>query len=242
MSKTDAIAAADRALLAPLEAALDHRFADAGLLLRALTHPSLFQQRQSRNGEAYERLEFLGDRVLGLVVAELLYRAFPAEEEGALAKRFAVLTQREALALVAGRIELARFLRMSPGEEEGGGRENPTLLADACEAVIGALYLDAGLEAARRFIAARWQSLIAADLQPPQDAKTALQEWAQGRGLPLPAYRLVATEGPPHEPRFTVAVTVEGHGEASGQGGSKRSAERRAATALLARLTGSAGA
>ena len=128
----------------------------------------------------YERLEFLGDRVLGLVVADMLFQKFPGDNEGALARRHTALVRREALALVAHHIDLGSYLRLSRGEEDAGGRSNPSLLADCCEAVIGALYLDGGLEAAARFIHRRWQVLLSGEHAPPKDAKSALQEWVQG--------------------------------------------------------------
>ncbi|HLB80092.1 MAG TPA: ribonuclease III domain-containing protein, partial [Dongiaceae bacterium] len=143
--------------------ALGYRFERPALLAQALTHPSVAPARGRRPGAAapgYERLEFLGDRVLGLVVAELLYRAFPGESEGALAQRLAALVRRDSLARVAGAVGLAPHLALSRGEAEGGGRDNPSLLADACEAVIGALYLDGGLAPAARFIGRYWRPLM----------------------------------------------------------------------------------
>lgn len=220
-----------------LAAKLDHRFERPDLLAQALTHPSAAAppggRRRGRLSDRYERLEFLGDRVLGLVVADLLFHRFPDESEGALAKRLAVLVQRASLARVALTIDLGRHLVLSRGEDEAGGRANPGLLADACEAVIAALYLDGGMPAAARFIERQWLPLIEADLRPPQDAKTELQEWAQGVGLPLPVYETVKTEGPAHEPLFLVEVRVRGRPAASASGRSKRAAERAAAASLL---------
>ncbi len=217
---------------------LGHRFADPDLLQQALTHPSTFGAAAGRrHGASYERLEFLGDRVLGLVVADMLYRSFPGESEGPLARRLAELARKEAIARVAESIDLGRHLVLSRGEEDGGGRQNPSLLADACEAVIGALYLDGGLEAARVFIEREWQPLLEENTRPPKDAKTALQEWAQGSGLPLPSYRIVASEGPPHDPVFEVEVEVAGRPPVTGSGRSRRAAEQAAASALLADVT-----
>ncbi|MFO1057791.1 MAG: ribonuclease III [Dongiaceae bacterium] len=217
----------------PLETALGHAFADPGLLIQALTHPSI-----GRGGPAggYERLEFLGDRVLGLVVADLLYRGFPDATEGALARRFAQLVRRESLARVAAAIDLAPHIRLSRGEAESGGRDNAGLLADCCEAVIGALWLDGGLEAAAPLIQRFWVPMIAEAATPPQDARTALQDWAQARALPLPSYRTVGESGPPHDPTFVVAVAVEGQPPAEGTARSKRAAATAAAAAMLARL------
>ena len=224
---------------ATLSEALGHRFAQPDLLRRALTHPSAIgtgARQRDRGQDDYERLEFLGDRVLGLIIADLLFHRFPDESEGALAKRFAMLVRRESLARVAQRIDLGRHLLLSRGEMEAGGRESQTLLGDACEAVIGALYLDGGLEVAAAFVRRHWEPLMAEDLRPPQDAKTALQEWAQGAGLPLPVYRTVRTEGPPHEPLFAVEVQVQGQAPATGTGRSKRAAEQIAAETLLREL------
>jgi ribonuclease-3 len=216
-----------------LAAALGHRFQRAELLAEALTHASA-ATRPARGGEfSNERLEFLGDRVLALVIAEMLFETFGRETEGALARRLAALTRKEALAEVGAALDLGRHLQMSRSEAETGGRSHPGMLADACEAVIGAVYLDGGLDAARRLIRRRWAPLIGADSHPPQDAKTALQEWAQARGLPLPVYRVLETKGPAHSPLFVVEVRVEGWAPAGGSGRSKRAAEQEAATALF---------
>lgn len=220
--------------VADLAEVLGHRFADPGLLQQALTHSSAFGAAAGRRrGLSYERLEFLGDRVLGLLVSEMLYQTFPEETEGALARRLAELARKETIARVALSLELGRHLVLSRGEEEGGGRNNPSLLADACEAVLGALYLDGGLAAAKAFVERHWRPLLAADARPPKDAKTALQEWAQGAGLPLPSYRIRGSEGPPHDPVFEVEVMVEGHPPVTGSGRSRRAAEQAAAAALL---------
>ena len=214
---------------------IGHDFGTPELLERALTHAS----RNARGGTAvdtYERLEFLGDRVLGLVIADLLYHQFPTEEEGALARRFAMLVRRETLAEVALELDIGQAVILARGEEAAGAKENPAILSDCCEAVIAALYLDAGLDAARDFIAAHWTPRLEADPTPPKDAKTELQEWAQGQGRPLPVYKEVGRHGPPHEPRFTIAVEVEGETPTEGSGSSKRQAEQAAAEALLARV------
>lgn len=223
------------ASLAPLEEALGHHFAKGDLLVEALTHPSAVRRR-SISKRGYERLEFLGDRVLGLVVAELLWRRFPTEAEGELTRRQTHLVRREALAEVAEAVGLGSQLIVSAGEDAAGVRENSSVLADVCEAVIAALYLDGGLTAARRFVEKRWEPRLAALGEPPRDPKTTLQEWVQARGLPLPSYRTVATEGPAHRRRFTVTVNVEGLGPATASGSSKRAAETAAAAAALAAL------
>src|SRR4029453_7346892 len=205
---------------------LGHSFGDPDLLRTALTHPSALTRRTGRQGprqkggQDNQRLEFLGDRVLGLVVAEMLYRTFGKEDEGAMAKRLAALVRQEGLAHVARSIELGNHLILSRGEAEGGGRDNAATLADACESVIGAIYLDAGLDAARPFVERHWAALVPAVPRPPQAAKTALQEWAQAAGLPLPIYQVVESSGPPHDPTFTVG----------GRGGGKRHAKASAQT------------
>lgn len=215
---------------------LGHDFARADLAAQALTHPSIVHGRQPRKATPYERLEFLGDRVLGLVVAEMLYHRFPAEPEGALARRHAALVKRESLARVAAEIGLPRLIVLSKGEEEAGGRANPALLADACEAVIGALFADAGFDAAAPFVRRHWAPLMEESGAPPKDAKTALQEWAQGLGKPLPVYTTLGMEGPAHDPIFLISVAVEGVEAAAGRGPSKRVAEQAAATALLEKV------
>lgn len=218
--------------LAALESALGHRFADQALLRLALTHASAGASRLNDN----QRLEFLGDRVLGLAMAELLYKRFPEEDEGALARRHAALVRQDALAEVARGIDLGRYLHLAGGEAEGRGREASGALADACEALIAALYLDGGLDPARAFVVASWEKLIAADLEPPRDAKTALQEWAQGRGEPLPRYSIVSRDGPDHQPMFTVTVAVKDGRQATATGASKRAAEQAAAAGLLVQI------
>ena len=223
------------ASLGPLEDALGHHFAKSDLLLEALTHPSAVRRRGiARRG--YERLEFLGDRVLGLIVAELLWRRFPTEAEGELTRRHTHLVRRDALAEVAEAVGLGAQIIVSPGEDAAGVRENKSVLADVCEAVIAALYLDGGLVPARRFVENRWETRLSTLGEPPRDPKTTLQEWVQARGLPLPDYRTVATEGPAHRRRFTVTVSVEGLDPATASGSSKRAAETAAAAAALAAL------
>ncbi|AWJ87544.1 ribonuclease III (plasmid) [Azospirillum sp. TSH58] len=241
---SDADVSADSADLAELAAAIGHRFADPQRLADAVTHPSLMGlERNARGGRpeqgpglAYERLEFLGDRVLGLVIAEWLLERFPNEREGALAKRHVSLVRREALSRVADALQLGRYLRLSPSEAQGGGRSNHTILADACEAVIGALYLDGGMDKARDFIRRAWAGQIDRAEPPPLDSKTALQEWAQGNGRPLPTYEMIEQSGPAHEPVFRIAVRLKGMEPVTATGPSKRVAERKAASALLRQL------
>jgi ribonuclease III len=220
---------------------LGHGFSRPELLMEALTHPSaLVPERRGRRARptirGYDRLEFLGDRVLGLVVADLLWRRFESEPEGLLTRRHTYLVRRETLARVAEGIGLGRYLIFSRAEAAAGAGANPGILADACEAVIAAIYLDGGFGAAVRFVRRFWEPLIAEMEGPPRDPKTALQEWAQARGKGLPLYELVATSGPDHAPRFTVAASVEGGGSAIATASSKRTAEAGAAAALLERV------
>ncbi len=218
--------------LAGLQDILGHRFENPQILIQALTHSSAAKNRLDAN----ERLEFLGDRVLGLALAGLVLEAFPGEKEGEIAYRFSALARSESLARVAEEIGLAPHIELSPGEEEAGGRQNASILADCCEAVIAALFLDGGLKAAETFIHRHWRPLMDEEPAPPKDAKTMLQEWAQAHGLPLPQYRVTGEQGPAHAPRFSVEVTVHEKKPASGQGPSKRAAEQIAAEALLARI------
>ena len=219
--------------LSQLQERLGHQFVHPAVLERALTHPSVSADRDHRGGD-YERLEFLGDRVLGLVVAEKLFSRFPQEAEGLLARRLAKLVGKETLASVAEDLGLGGFMRLAMGEDEKQGRSNPGLLSDVCEAVIAALYLDGGLPAAKHFIDQYWTTRIEEDREPPSDPKTELQEWAQGRGLPLPRYSEVDRQGPPHDPVFTISVEVESQPRQVGRGRSKRAAEQDAAAQLLA--------
>lgn len=218
-----------------LEGRLGHRFRDATLLELAVTHASAGNARDGRKW-SNERLEFLGDRVLGLCVAHLLFERHPQEEEGALARRYATLVSRETLVRVAEAVGLAEEMRLSRSEHDAGGRANPALLADACEAVIAALYLDDGLAAAERFVRTHWTPIAEEDAAPPKDPKTELQEWAQGRGLPLPRYRETDRRGPDHAPVFFVEVAVNGMDPVSASGTSKRAAERAAAETMLTRV------
>ena len=219
-----------------LAAALGHDFADPDLLHRALVHSSLAGERG--RSAANERLEFLGDRVLGLVIADTLLDAHPGEDEGQIAYRHTALVRKEALTGIARTLGLGKYLEMTEGEERKGGRENAAILANACEAVIAAIYRDAGLEAARSFILRNWKPLLADGKSPEKDAKTRLQEWAQARDLGLPEYRHLDRAGPDHAPNFTVEAAIAGHGAARAAGSSKRAAEQEAAARLLRRVSG----
>ena len=212
-----------------LEQKLGHQFSDPGLLARALTHAGADAARSN------ERLEFLGDRVLALVVAEELYRLYADEDEGALTRRVHSLVRWEACARVAEEIGLWDHLVLTRSEAAGGRARGP-IVGSALEAVIAALYLDGGLDVARAFIARWWAPMFADPGSDSRDAKTRLQEWSQGRGrdASAPVYTLKEQAGPDHAPRFVVEAKVTGFSPVTGEGGSKRQAEQDAATKLLA--------
>lgn len=221
-----------KASVAPLMDALGHHFSDEGLLRQALTHPSASSPARADN----QRLEFLGDRVLGMVIAEALLEAWPGEPEGAIAPRFNALVRRETLAEVAAEIGLGQHLHLGRSESLSGGRRKAAILADAMEAVIAALYLDGGWAAARRFVEGQWMGRIRAQRAAPMDAKTKLQEWAQARGMAPPDYVLVSRSGPDHNPRFVIEARLDDGAGASAEAHSKRAAEQAAASALMAQI------
>jgi len=219
---------------AELEAAIDYTFTDKSLALTALTHSSVARSHNSSN----ERLEFLGDRILGLVIAEMLYVQFPDEDEGALGYRFPALVRAEALARIASKIGLADHLLIDNNEFATNQKRRTGVLSNACEALIAAMYLDGGMTVAEKFIQTHWQALLEEDLIPPKDAKTLLQELVQGRGLPVPVYTVVCRTGPDHAPEFTLQAQIEGEAPVNAKGPSKRAAETAAAELLYRRLTG----
>lgn len=214
--------------LVKLEQRLGHRFRSSDLLPQALTHSSATGE-SSRNNE---RLEFLGDRVLALLVADLLLQHFPDASEGDLALRLNALVRRETCAAVALEVELGACLTLAPAEAASGGRDKPAILGDACEAVIGALYLDGGMAAARGFVEMRWTPRLTGLAAAPADAKSALQEWSQARKLGTPDYTVISRDGPDHAPVFVIEVQLPGHAPACGTGASKREAEQAAALAM----------
>lgn len=216
--------------LARLEERIGYAFSDRARLVLALTHVSASGKRLG----SYQRLEFLGDRVLGLVVADMLYARFPDAEEGELSRRLAELVRRESCAATAERWGVETHLRLSPGEA-GNETLKRAVLGDVCEAIIGAVYLDGGLSAATKVVRAAFEAQMIAPARPLRDPKTALQEWAQARGLKAPVYRERGRTGPDHAPEFTVAVVIEGLPEVDGKGGSKRLAEQAAAAAFMTR-------
>ncbi|GBQ84734.1 ribonuclease III [Gluconacetobacter johannae DSM 13595] len=233
--------------LTVVEARIGYHFRRSDLLREALTHRSAAHQRNGgvarrarqpaarRGVGSNERLEFIGDRVLGLLMAEWLLERFPDEQEGALGPRHAHLVSRPVLARIAEAMELPKVLDVAEHEARAGVRQMANVLADAVEAILGAVYLDGGLEPARRFVHRAWNDAIVAQAQPPKDPKTALQEWVLARGLPLPSYRTVQMDGPSHAPRFVIEVTAAGL-SAEGVAGSKRVAESAAAADLLRRF------
>jgi len=220
--------------LLAFSARLGHSFADPGLLQRAVTHASMVSPTRDHN----QRLEFLGDRVLGLVMADALLKADLQAAEGLLAPRFNALVRKETCAEVAREIDLGAVIRLGRSEMKSGGRRKEALLADAMEAVIAAVYRDAGFEAARAVVMRLWGPRIAAVDADSRDPKTALQEWAQARGEPPPAYAEVAREGPDHQPVFTIEARLASGPAERATAGSKRQAEQAAAAALLQRLGG----
>ncbi|MEK7802453.1 MAG: ribonuclease III [Pseudomonadota bacterium] len=215
--------------LAVFQDRLGYHFKDPVSLERALTHSSV-------GNENYERLEFLGDRVLGLIIAEILYRCFPFESEGSLARRLSALACTETLATVARGLGVPDIVISSAAERASGGHKQDNLLADCMEAIIGAIFLDHGYVACQEVVTALWGDRIYTLSQPPVDSKTALQEWAQGRGLPVPTYEIIGKEGPDHAPVFRLRVTVEGYVPEEAVGTSRRAAEKIAAQNLYDRL------
>jgi ribonuclease-3 len=212
--------------LKPFETALGHSFADPDLLTRALTHPSF---AASKGGHAYERLEFLGDRVLGLVVADMLDVRWPRAPEGELSRRIARLVSGDTCAEVAREMDLPKFLRIS------GGKPTTSVLGDACESVLGAVYRDGGLPAARKVIERFWRARLETMIGPLRDAKTELQEWAHRHGFEAPAYLETLRSGPDHAPEFEIEVSVGTVQPERAKGRSKKEAEHEAAALLLRR-------
>lgn len=220
--------------LKAFEARIGYHFAKPELLIRALTHASIGSATRPDN----QRLEFLGDRVLGLVMAEALLQADTGASEGQLAPRFNALVRKEACADVAREVGLGDVLKLGRSEMLSGGRRKEALLGDALEALIAAVYADGGFDAARALVLRLWAGRIGAVEDDARDAKTSLQEWAQARGMPPPTYTQTGREGPDHQPVFTVEVVLTDGARAVSQAGSKRVAEQQAARDLLARLEG----
>ena len=214
-----------------LQKRLAYTFKDNSILTAAMTHASA--ETRAVGLPDNERLEFLGDRILGLLTADALTKLYPDANEGDLATRLNALVRRETLAEVALEIGLGKCLVLGPGEDQAGGRDKPALLADACEALFAALYRDGGMRAAKRFFDANWKERLSTVTEVPRDAKTRLQEWAQGAGHGTPTYAQVSRAGPDHAPTFTIEVRVEGLKSRRAKGASKREAEQAAAETML---------
>ena len=219
---------------AAFEQRIGYRFKDRALLEQALTHISALSGARNR-AASYQRLEFLGDHVLGLVVSDMLFRAFARADEGEMSRRLADLVRKEACADVGRAIELGAAIRLGASEASAGGRGRTAILADVCEALIGAVFVDGGYPAAAALIERLWSERMRTPARPLRDSKTVLQEWAQARGLPTPAYREVERKGPDHDPEFRVTVELPDLAPAEGLGRSKRAAEQAAAAAMLTR-------
>jgi len=213
-----------------LEQRIGYRFRNTTYMEQALTH-------SSKSGSANnERIEFLGDRVLNLVMAHTLYEQFPAEPEGSLAKRHSALVQGPMLTAIAITINLGDFMILSDAERASGGAENENILSDGMEALLGAVFLDGGMEPAQGVIIRLWDKYILTHAEVQQDSKTELQEWAQGKGLPLPNYEIVGKSGPDHAPRFEIELRVQGFDPVTADGTSRRHAEKDAARKMLEQL------
>jgi ribonuclease-3 len=226
----------------PLERTIGYRFRDRGLLEHALTHRSRVHEDASGGVFDNESLEFLGDSILGFVIADMLFREFPQHNEGQKSKLKASIVSAASLARLGDRIDLGAFLILGRGEEKTGGRRKHALIADSYEALIAAIYIDGGLDPARAFIERQFAELIVearrkgAEAEFTEDYKSALQEWLQSRDRGLPVYRLAAEVGPPHRRQFEVEVLVEGEPVARASGSSKKEAAQAAAKAALAIL------
>lgn len=218
---------------AALEARLGHRFADPGLLTQALTHIRATKDGGG-TGATYQRLEFLGDRVLGLAASEMLFRAFPDASEGDLSRRLSDLVRRETCAAVARDWDVGPFIELDPGAR-AAGRRSVAILGDVCEALIGAVFMDGGYGAAFALVERAFGARMQAHAEPPHSPKQVLQEWALARALPPPTYTIVERVGPDHAPRFRVSASLPGTAPAEGLGTSKRAAEQEAAQNLLSR-------
>lgn len=216
--------------LSLLEAKLGYHFHDKALLASALTHSS------SADDSNYERLEFLGDRVLGLVMAQALFEHFPQENEGGLARRHSALVQGRTIAVIGQMNDIGDFIIMSDAERASGGGAKENIISDVLEAMLGAIFIDGGFAAAQSVILRLWGDNIDTLTEAPLDPKTELQEWAQARGLPLPTYDIVEKSGPDHAPEFVIEVRIEGHKPVTANGASRRAAEKTAARVMLRHL------
>lgn len=221
---------------AALEERIGYQFADKALADRALTHISALSGGPQNRVSSYQRLEFLGDHVLGLVISDMLYRAYPKANEGELSRRLADLVRKEACAEVAKAMDLGPALRLGNSESHAGGRLRTTILADACEGLIGAVFIDGGYTAADELVAKFWKERMIKTVRPLRDAKTMLQEWAQARGMQPPVYHVLGRSGPDHAPVFEIEAKLENGASAKGRATSKRAAQQGAAQGLLDKL------
>jgi ribonuclease III len=228
-------AAAEKEAIAATEARIGYNFSDPALLMTAFTHVSALKPATRHRADSYQRLEFLGDHVLGLIISDMLYRAYPRADEGELSKRLADLVRKESCADVAEQLGLLDDIKLGMVKAVEGARLRKSVLGDVCEAVIGAIFLDGGFDAAAKFVERNWIDRMRKLRRPLRDPKTMLQEWAQSRGLPTPVYREVERTGPHHDPQFRVAVDLPGLAPAEGVGPNKRAAEKAAASAMIAR-------
>ncbi len=215
---------------------INYKFTDHAILEEALTHPSVNKRNSEDQIVSYERLEFLGDSILNMVVSAMLFKMFPEEKEGALAKRKTDLVCGSTIANVAKEIELGNFIIMNNSERCNGGKCNLKNLENSLEALIGAIYIDGGLESVEKFIIRHWEKLAKDIIDPPQDPKTSLQEWTQKNKLPLPEYELVKQTGPAHNPEFTISIFIENYGKVSACASSKKIAEQKAAELILEKI------
>lgn len=218
--------------LESLEKKLNHKFKDKTLLRKALTHGSASEASNPLN--SYQRLEFLGDRVLGLAMADILYQNFPNSKEGALSRHLTSLVRKESCTKIGQKLSLGQYIILGSGEARNGGREKPSILADVVEALLGALFIEIGFEAVKNTIEHLWQDQISKGNLGQRDHKTALQELSHKVGLGVPAYRLIDRIGPDHEPIFTIEVNIDKNHSAKGEGSSKREAQQEAARTLKA--------
>ena len=213
---------------------IKYNFKNVQLLNEALTHPSIISKNSIKFN--YERLEFLGDAILNMVISEMLFNIFPKDTEGSLAKKKTALVCGNKLVEVAQSINLGQFIIMSDGERSCGGANNCSNLENALEALIGAIYLDGGLKAAKKFIHSFWKHSAQHMSNPPQDAKTILQEWVQGKGLPAPTYHTIDKSGPDHNPIFTVELRIPSYEAVQAVGNNKKVAEQKAASLMLNKI------
>ncbi len=215
---------------------INYKFRNNVLLEEALTHPSVNKRNSKNQITSYERLEFLGDSVLNMVISHMLFQLFPDEQEGGLAKRKTDLVCGSTIASIAREIQLNNFIIMNNSERHNGGRSNLKNLENTLEALIGAMFIDGGFENVERFIIQYWTKLAKKNLCPPQDPKTSLQEWTQKNKLPLPEYSLIDRSGPAHKPEFTISVCIENYGTVIAQAHSKKIAEQKAAESMLEKI------